>query len=282
MKILFHVLGFPVHFFGLMIAIGIFAGLYVAYLEVKRKKLDFDKSFDIAIYSIIAAIVGARLFYILFYDLSYYLENPMEIIKIYEGGMSIHGGLASAFLVAFFYIRKNKLNFFQYADAMAPGIILGQAIGRIGCDVFGKVMAAPLPWGIQYQGQLLHPAQVYEFLLDYLVFFLLWRKRQTIQYDGQIFIWYTILFSVNRSVVEMFRINPYIIGWFSISHVLSILFIIGSVVLMHRAKKSDAGILHDVAEAHDRRSDNLVIDSVMILSLAAVSLVIFYAVQSWI
>lgn len=280
MKILFHVFGFPVHFFGLMIAIGILAGIYVAYLEVKRKKLDVDKSFDIAIYSIIAAIVGARLFFILFYDLSYYLENPIEIIKIYEGGLSIHGGLISAFLAAFFYIRKNKLNFFQYADAMAPGIILGQAIGRIGCDVFGKVMASPLPWGIQYQGQLVHPAQVYEFLLNYLVFFILWRKRKTIEYDGQIFVWYAILFSINRGVIEMFRTNPYILGWFSVSHLLSLLFIIGAAALMSLAKKRSTGILSDGMEHHPGPGTDLAKDSLLILSLAAVSLVIFYAVQS--
>jgi phosphatidylglycerol:prolipoprotein diacylglycerol transferase len=80
MKILFHIFGFPVHFLGLMIAIGILAGLFAAYLEAKRKQLDFDKLFNVVIISIIAGIIGARLFYILFYDLSYYMENPGDII----------------------------------------------------------------------------------------------------------------------------------------------------------------------------------------------------------
>lgn len=280
MKILFHLFGFPVHFFGLMIAIGIVAGIYAAYLEVKRKRLDADKSFDIVIYSIIAAIVGARVFYILFYDLSYYLENPMEIIKIYEGGLSIHGGLVSAFFVAYFYIRKNQLNFFQYADAMAPGIILGQAIGRVGCDVFGRVMTLPLPWGVPYQGQLVHPAQVYEFLLDYFVFFVLWRKRKNVQYDGQVFIWYLLLFSMNRSVIEIFRINPSVVGWFTISHLLSTLLIIGAFILMFLAKKGKNVILTDNTQTHGWGGMDLVKDSLMIFSMAAVSLIIFYSVQS--
>ncbi|NJD02067.1 MAG: prolipoprotein diacylglyceryl transferase [Ruminiclostridium sp.] len=73
MKILFHIFGIPVHFFGLMIALGMLAGILVAYFEVKRKKLEVEKFFDIALYSIISAIVGARLFFILFYNLSYYL-----------------------------------------------------------------------------------------------------------------------------------------------------------------------------------------------------------------
>lgn len=280
MKTLFYVLGFPIHFFGVMIAIGMLAGIFIAYLEIKRKKLDIDHGFDIVIYSIIAAIVGARLFYIVFYDLSYYIDNPMEIIKIYEGGLSIHGGLVSAFLVASLYIRKNKLNFFQYADAMAPGIILGQAIGRVGCDVFGKVMSSPLSWGIQYQGQILHPAQVYEFILNYLVFFILWRKRKSIQYDGQIVTWYIILFSINRGIVEIFRTNPSIMGWVSISHLLSLLFIIGAFALMFFAKKKNDNILSDGLNGNVESKFDLIKDIASTLLLIVVSIWIYYAVQS--
>jgi phosphatidylglycerol:prolipoprotein diacylglycerol transferase len=280
MKILFYVFGFPIHFFGAMIAIGMLVGMYAAYLEVKRKKLDIDNGFDIVMYSIIAAIVGARLFYIIFYDLSYYLENPMEIIRIYEGGLSIHGGLLSAFIVVSLYIRKNKINFFQYADAIAPAIILGQAIGRVGCDVFGKVMSSPLPWGIQHQGQIFHPAQVYEFLLNYLVFFILWRKRKSIQYDGQIFVWYIILFSINRGVVEIFRINPSIIGGFSIAHLLSLLFIIGGFALMFFAKKKKDNTLPDSLRGNVESKFDLIKDIAITLVLIVVSMVVFYAVQS--
>lgn len=280
MKILFYIFGFPVHFLGLMIAIGMLAGLFIVSLEAKRKRLDFDKLFNIVIISIIAGIAGARLFYILFYNLSYYLENPVEIIKITEGGLSIHGGLATAFIVAFFYMRKHKLNFFQYADAMAPAIILGQAIGRIGCDVFGKIMTTPLFWGVQYQGQLVHPVQVYEFLLDYLVFLILWKKRKNLQYDGQVFVWYIALFSINRGIVELFRNNPIIVGWFSVSHLLSVLFIIGAFALMTFAKKRRNPNLVD--NPADTRRDSLewVRDIGITILLVVVSLVIFYTVQT--
>lgn len=280
MIVLFHIFGMPVNFFGMMIALGVLAGIFTAYIEVKRKKLDVKKLFDIALYSIISAIVGARLFYILFYDLSYYLNNPVDMLRINEGGLSIHGGLLGAFIFAFFYIRKHKLNFFKYADAIAPGIILGQGIGRIGCDVFGKVMSIPRPWGIERQGQLLHPAQVYEFLLDYLVFFILLRKRKHIRYDGQLFIWYLILFSINRSVVELLRNNPSVAGWFSVSHLLSLLFITGAIVLMFFAKRkrhdNPGGNMGDVTA----RNSDWVKDILVTLALMVVSMVIFYTVQS--
>ncbi|MGE5633060.1 MAG: prolipoprotein diacylglyceryl transferase [Caulobacteraceae bacterium] len=280
MKVLFYLFGFPVHFFGTMIALGILAGLAVAYFEVKRKKLNIDRMLDIVLFSAISAVITARLFYILFYDLSYYVKNPLDIFKIYEGGLSIHGALLGAFASAVFYVRKHKLNFFKYADAMAPGIILGQGIGRVGCDVFGKVMAVPYAWGVKVQGQLLHPAQVYEFLLDYLVFFILWRKRKSIRYDGQLFIWYIILFSISRGVVELFRYNPSIIGWFSISHLLSLVFIAGAVILMMVIKKKRINAEAVTKEDTSVRALEWVRGLLVILVLVAVSLLIFYTIQS--
>ncbi|NJD01626.1 MAG: prolipoprotein diacylglyceryl transferase, partial [Ruminiclostridium sp.] len=236
--------------------------------------------FDIALYSIISAIVGARLFIILIYNLSYYLKNPVDVFKINEGGLSIHGGILGALIFVFFYFRKQKLSFFKYADAIVPGVILGQGIGRIGCDVFGKVMSTPLPWGIERQGQILHPAQVYEFLLNYLVFFVLLRKRKSIRYDGQLFLWYIILFSINRSVVELFRNNPSVVGWFSISHLLSLFFIIGAIIVMYfiRKKKFEIPAENEGNKSVDLK--DLVKDILITLILMAVSLMIFYAVQS--
>jgi phosphatidylglycerol:prolipoprotein diacylglycerol transferase len=280
MKVLFHVFGLPVHLFGVMIAAGLFAGIYAAHKEIKRKGLDTEKFFDIVLYSIVSAVVGARLFFILFYDPMYYIKNPIDIFKIYEGGLSIHGGLLGAFLFGFLYIRKHKLDFFQYADAIAPGIILGQGIGRIGCDVFGRPVSLSLPWAVNYGGQMLHPAQVYEFILDYLVFFILLRKRKKIKYNGQLFILYVILFSINRSIVELFRTNPHIAGWFSVSHLLSVVFIIGAVLLMYLIKRGTFGT-SDIAapmESDTVGKSDLLKDSVIVMALTIISMIIFYTV----
>lgn len=261
-----------------MIAIGILTGLYVASLEAKRKKLDADKIYDIAFYSIISAVIGARLFYILFYNFSFYLSNPVEIIKINEGGLSIHGGLIGGIGFAFYYIKRHKLSFLKYADAMAPGIILGQAVGRIGCDVFGKVMATPFPWGVLYHGQLLHPAQVYEFLLNYAVFFVLWRKRKTIGYDGQIFAWYIILFTINRSIVELFRNNPQVAGSFSVSYLLSLMLMLGSLIFIFKIKKRRVEMTEPSKKDRSIRLEWLK-DLLIVLTLMVVSILIFYTVQ---
>jgi len=282
MKILFHIFGFPVHFLGLMIAVGMMAAIIVAYFETKRKRLDYDKLFDLILYCMIAGIVGARLFYILFYNFPYYLGHPIEIFRITEGGLSIHGGLISAIAAGYFYIRKNKLDFFRYADALAPGVILAQGIGRVGCDVFGKVTQTPLFWGVNVSGQLLHPAQVYEFLLDYLVFFILWRKRKHIDYNGQIFIWYIVLFAVNRGIVEFFRINPLIYGWFSVSHLLSAAFIAGALIFLHFMKKGTLGpvsVETDQMESPAKADAwyNIFMDIVIVAGIAVISLFIYYS-----
>ena len=285
MKILFNVFGLPIYFFGLMIALGLMAGIFISYNEAKRKKLEADRIFDIAIYGIISAIVGARIFYILFYDLSYYIKNPADIILISEGGLSIHGGLIGAFIFGFIYFKIRKLSFLHYADAIVPGIILGQGIGRVGCDVFGKVMNSTLPWGIERQGQLLHPTQMYEFILNYIVFYILWRKRKYINYNGQLFVWYLVLFAINRSVVELFRYNPSIIGWFSISHLLSIGLIIAAIIvrfyITYRKKLEIAAPIENNNDTITLgKSEDWLKDLLYVVILITISILIFYFVQS--
>lgn len=279
MKVLFYLFGFPVYFFGVMIALAMLAGIFIAYREVKRKELEVDILFDLVLYGILSALIGARVFYILFYDWSYYVQNPGDILKINEGGLSIHGGLLGAFIFAFCYFRKQQISFFAYADALAPGIILGQGIGRVGCDVFGKVMSTAHLWGIERQGQLLHPVQVYEFLLDYLVFFILWNKRKIISYNGQLFLWYVILFSINRGTVEFFRENPPVSGWFSISHLLSVLFIAGALTVISFARRAKIDPPLVVQEEKPAFWQGLIYMLLMLI-LSGLSALIFYMVQT--
>lgn len=274
----FHFLGIPISFLGLMTAIGVFIGFLVAKKEIKRKELDINILYDLTIYTVISGLLGARLFYVLFYNLSFYIKNPIDIIKINDGGMSIHGALFSAFIVAFIYIKKNKLSFLRYADAIAPSIILGQGIGRIGCDVFGKPMNYPYFWGVMYQGQLVYPVQVYEFILNYLVFFILWRLRKKTKYNGQLFFLYVILFALNRGIVEFFRINPLISGWFSISHLLSALFIVGTLIIKYFVKKKSNCI--NIKQTQINKSDGLLKDIMFLIVIIIISLIIFYSVQA--
>ncbi|WP_434643530.1 prolipoprotein diacylglyceryl transferase [Thermoanaerobacterium thermosaccharolyticum] len=193
---LFNIGGFTIYLFGIMIAIGVGTGYILALKEAKRKGLDVDKVSEFLVYLIIVGIIGGRLGFVLTYRPYFFLTHPLEILKIHDGGMAIHGSLVAGILFSIWYVRKYKLNFWKIADLASPGLAIGQAIGRIGCDIFGYAMARPWPWGIKVNGQLLHPVQVYEFLLDYIMFFVLWRKRDKIKYNGQLFIIYVIFFNI--------------------------------------------------------------------------------------
>ena len=119
----FHFFGLSIHFLGLMTAIGLLVGYFFARKEISRKNLNVDILEHLALITVGSAIIGARLFYIFFYNLEFYLEAPLRMIRINDGGLSIHGGLAFAFIAAFIYIRIKRLNFLAYADAIAPSSI---------------------------------------------------------------------------------------------------------------------------------------------------------------
>lgn len=262
------------YFFGFMIAIGSLVGLYIFTREAKRQGLDHKVLMDVAIYSLIGGIVGARIIYILVYNPSYYFSNPIEIFSIHEGGLSIHGGILGGLLVGYWLLKRHKLPFWKTLDIVAPALIIAQGISRIGCDVFGGPISSALPWGIEINGEYLHPAQAYEFLLDYLLFGYLWLRLKKPSYSGQVFIHYLIGFMVIRGIVEFTRLNPMVFGPFSVSHVMSLIGIIIGIILIKYRKKSGAiskGIVI-------KKSEYMKI-VLFVLAMMAVSLVIYYMVQ---
>ncbi|KJS19681.1 MAG: hypothetical protein VR72_17630 [Clostridiaceae bacterium BRH_c20a] len=276
MKILFSVGPFSIHFFGAMIAVGILIGYFVALKEAKRKGLDEEILANLVLYTILSGIIGARLGYIAFYDPLYYLANPKEIFFINSGGLSIHGGIIGGVLTGLLYAKKKSLQIWKTADAIVPALILGQAIGRIGCDVFGVPMSEPFFWGIKINNSILHPAQVYEFTLDYILFGYLWLRRMNIKYDGQLFVNYLLFFPVIRSLVELFRDNPTVWGFLSVSHLLSIaLFASGLILRQYLIKHQSLEIKVEEPISMKKITQIVILVFLSIIS----SLVIFYLVQ---
>ena len=275
MKELFSFGPIHIYFFGLMIAIAAIAGGAFAIKQGEKRGINEDIMFNLIIIVLISGVLGARLFYILFYDPSFYFKNPGEIINIDEGGLSIHGGIFSAIVAGYVYSIKSKIAFFKLADIAVMGIALAQGIGRVGCDVFGKAMINIMPWGINYNGQILHPAQVYEFILDYILFIILWRRSYKKKFEGELFVIYLIAFPIIRGIVEFFRINPVVWGPFSISHLLSlVLVVIGlvSYILLSKKTNEDCAIFKDTKIS----SATMIF---YLIALIAVSIFIFYFVQ---
>ncbi|MDW7674879.1 MAG: prolipoprotein diacylglyceryl transferase [Bacillota bacterium] len=275
MKQLFSIGPFNIHFFGIMIAIGALIGLWFFVKEARRRKLNESLLIDGALYSIMAGFIGARLVYVLIYSPAHYLANPIEILFVHQGGLSIHGGILGGLLTGYLYLKKHQLPIWETLDAAAPALILAQGISRIGCDVFGAPVVSALPWAIEFQGELLHPAQAYEFLLDYLLFGYLWVRRTAATYHGQIFLHYLIGFMAIRGIVELFRINPMILGPFSVSHALSAIGIgIGIILMMILKKRLPIKPVGKIDKAEAIKI------AISILVLAIVSLGIYYLVQA--
>lgn len=270
---LFSIGHFSIYLFGVTIAIGILAGILLAGREAKRLCLSEDAVFDVVLYALLGGIVGARLVYILVYDPSYYFDNPFEILRINAGGLSIHGGIFGGVLIGIWRIKRQDLDLWQIADLLAPALILAQAIGRIGCDVFGIPMSKPYFWGIDVGGTLVHPVQAYELILNYTLFAWLWIRRNSARYRGRIFVHYLLGFSIIRSIVELFRSNPEVLGFLSVSHLLSIVGIITGLLLQQYLKK------HYPLDMDIQRPNSAVTTILVTILLIVVSTGLYYFIQ---
>lgn len=274
---LFKIGNFAIYLFGVMIAIGMIIGIYLVHSESKRKGLDIDIIFELAMYTLVASVIGARLYYILVFNPSPYIQNPVEIFSFRDGGLSIQGGLIGGILFSFWYTKRKKLNFWIAADAFAPGIVAAQAVGRIGCDIFGIPMKTSYPWGIIINSQLLHPAQMYEMILDLILFVYLWNRRGKIKYNGQLFINYIIGFSINRFIIEFFRTNPVVIGSLTVAHITSIVIITVALIVRNITKNKERMGKTDL-------QDNIVkvygYEYVLVVLVGAIGMFIYYNVHS--
>ncbi|MDP2981606.1 MAG: prolipoprotein diacylglyceryl transferase, partial [Candidatus Omnitrophota bacterium] len=131
---------------------------------------------------------------IFFFDLKGFLEYPVSIFKVWQGGLAIHGGIFGGIIAGIIFSRVRRISFWGMADLLSPSIILGQAIGRIGCFLNGCC------FGINNQ-----PTQIYELILDFIGFLLLWDLRKKIRFEGGLFLLYLMTYSVIRIIVSQFR-----------------------------------------------------------------------------
>lgn len=244
--VLFKLGHLTIRFYGVMIATAFIVGLYLARREAKRKGIEEESIVNFSLYALIAGIIGARLYYIAFYNLGNYLEHPAEIFSIWKGGLAIHGGIIGGLLTAIWFAKRWGISFWKLSDTLTPSLILGQAIGRIGCFLNGCGYGSPtrLPWGVvfpkgspgdfEYGSQPLHPTQLYEMLLNFSIFLFLWKWRKKRKYDGYLFLLYLILYSGGRFLVEIFRGDSLYIWGTSLksAQALGILTIIASLLIM--------------------------------------------------
>ena len=212
--ILFEIGGLKIHTYGVFVAMGFLTAIALAMREARREGEDPAKIVDLAFYVIVAAIVGSRLLYVAL-NYKHYIENPLDIVKIWSGGLVFYGGLILALAVSVWYFRKNRLPVWKTTDIVAPSIAIGQAVGRLGCFSAGCCYGreTTLPWAVTFTnpeclaklGVPLHPTQLYSSLNALLIFFILITARKFKKFDGFLIWLYVLLYSISRPILELFR-----------------------------------------------------------------------------
>ena len=209
------------HTYGILVALGFLAGLWVATRLARQANLNTEAVFNLGFYSALAAMVGAKIMMILV-DLPYYAEHSGEILSVgtLQAGGVFYGGLLAALAVAVWYMRKTQLPALLTADVFAPGIALGHAIGRLGCFAAGCCWGVEcrLPWAVRFSdpasqlprgllGVPLHPTQLYESFAEFLIFGILYWRIGKPHSAGTIISLYLMLYSTARFVIEFFRFH---------------------------------------------------------------------------
>jgi phosphatidylglycerol:prolipoprotein diacylglycerol transferase len=244
--IAFTVFGVDVRWYGILVATGIIVATLWAYMRFPRHGIDQDAVFDVALISIPCAIIGARLYYVIF-QWDNYAGDFSKIFNIRAGGLAIHGGLIAGFLAAYLVARHKKIGFLNGLDACVPGIALAQAIGRWGNYFNSEAHGGPtdLPWAIVVNGQSVHPTFLYESVWCLLLFFFLFYIDNHRKFVGQTALLYGMLYSLERFFVEALRTDSLMIGPFRQAQVLSAVVIVCCLVayiVLRKKNKSDSSL----------------------------------------
>lgn len=240
---------FAVRWYGMMYLIGFLSSYMLVRYQIRKKGLGLSRDFVASLYSclILGLLVGARLGYVIFYDLSSYLRNPLEIFAVWHGGMSFHGGLIGSAVAGFLFCRKAGEDFWRVSDLVIATAPIGLGLGRIGNFINGELYGrvTDVPWAMVFPsgGPLpRHPSQIYEFLLEgVLLFTVLWILKGKGYRSGILSAIFLATYGIFRFLAEFFR-EPdlqvgFVLGSFTMGQVLSVgMIFLGVCVLVLRRR----------------------------------------------
>ena len=276
----FSIFGLEIAFYGLIIGIGMLAGMMIGFREAKLSGQNVEDYIDLALYGIVFAIIGARLYYVIF-EWEYYKEDLFKIINLREGGLAIYGGVLAAIVTCFIVAKSKKLSFLRMADTGCLGVVLGQIIGRWGNffnrEAFGgdtdslfamrintwdsTVDRIAVPEGVSYidkaeQFIQVQPTFLYESFLNLCLLLLILAFRKKKKYNGQVFLWYMCGYGIIRMILEPLRTDQLTIGNTGIpaSQLLASVLAVGcGILLIYNGFKHKGG--KSVWKVEDKEED---------------------------
>ena len=257
---------FTIMWYGIIICIAIFTAFSYFAFRAKQQKLIFDDVLDIALVTVITAVIGARMYFVVFFGgyletSGTFIENVLgtlyNIVAVWNGGLAIYGGIIFGALAVAYMARRKKISFFTLGDMAVPAVMLGQAIGRWGNFCNGEAFGSEttLPWRMGlcnsqtgYQMIYVHPTFFYESLWNIIGFVLInifYKKRK---YHGEVIVWYFSWYGLGRTFIELLRTDSLMIGSFRVSALLSALLVLlllpAGIFLRYLCKKyTEKGLL---------------------------------------
>lgn len=255
-----------IYFYSIMMLLAVVVACVLILKEGKKRHIDKEFLVNLIFYCVIFGFIGARIYYVLF-NLDFYLSDPIEIVKIWNGGLAIHGGLIAGFLTLVIYCKKYKQNILKITDIAVVGILLAQAIGRWG-NFFNGEAHGPITTlavlesqhlpsfiieGMHISGNYYYPTFLYESiwnLIGFLLLLLLRRKKRL--KIGTLSGFYLMWYSIGRFVIEYFRTDSLMLGPIKIAMVVScILFVAGFIILIKANKTARFENLYREEEANE-------------------------------
>ncbi len=249
-RVAFSIANLPIYWYGIIIACAFILAILLAIRASKKFGLQTEDVIDLALFTVPSAIIGARIYYVVF-EWNRFADNPLDIFNPRTGGLAIYGGIIGAFIAVYFVAKFKKMSFLNILDFGAPYLVLGQAIGRWGNFVNQEAFGTntDLPWGMtgdmikaqlisfQHSGMNIdnllpvHPTFLYESIVDFLIFFILIAFRNKKKHDGEVVAIYLMLYGFARFFIESLRTDSLMVAGLRVSQILSAVIVILMVIM---------------------------------------------------
>lgn len=267
----FSIMDFPIHWYGIAYAVGILLASYSAQklCRIHRNTPINEKHIDgLFSYAVIGIILGGRLGYVLFYNLAYYIEKPLEIIEIWNGGMSFHGGFIGVLIACLAYRERWNLSFTYLTDRIAPGACLGLMLGRIANFINGELWgrASDVPWAMEFPnaGEIpRHPSQLYEALFEGLFLYLiLYNVAKRTNRQGVVSALFLIGYGIFRFFIEFTRqpdniefLQKGIFEYITMGQLLCLPMVIAGSIMIYKILEKKREIDESIRNSYKRSQD---------------------------